>query len=202
MAQTMTASQKPMTTGQVDNLVAKFRAALTKHRTEMTAQTAQQVLGVENLGTELYDVIRMYAERFANMFSRHVTVDQSRSPQAALDATGRTQYTDAKVVAAIPRGQAKEELFFFKLSRYVSDDELEKEYAARGLKPASPYSLAKANEDDPAFADTHPNGTHWKDAKGDWCFATFDGWLGERSVDVDRRDGGWSDFWWFAGVRK
>jgi len=58
------------------------------------------------------------------------------------------------------------------------------------------------NTDDPAFADEHPNCTHWKDGEGKWCFATFSRWGGERGVDVSRRDGVSRDGWWFAGVRK
>ncbi len=204
MAKTMTASQKPMTSGQVDNLVAKFRAALTKHRLDLTAQTAQQVIGVENLGMELYAVIRIYGERFANLFSRTVTVDHTRSPQAALDATGRTQYIDKKVVNAMPRGEGVEvEVVFFKVGHYISDDNLEKAFDQRGLNPVDPYTLAAVNEADATFADEHPNGTHWKDADGNWCFATFSRWYGERNVGVFRDYGrDWSDSWWFAGVRK
>ncbi len=136
------------------------------------------------------------------MFSRRVSVDLVRSPAEVLDATGRTQYIDKAVVAAMPWGQVEEELFFFKFGRYVTDAELDKEYELRGLKPVSPYSLAKVNEDDPAFADTHPNGTHWKDTEGRWCFATFGRCSGGRGVDVRRFDRGWGDGWWFAGVRK
>lgn len=212
MAKTMTASQKPMTIGQVDNLVAKFRAALTKHRSEMTAQTAQQVLGVENLGTELYGVIRTHAEHLSTMFSRTVTVDRTLTPQQALDATSRVQYTDKHVVAAMPRGTGTtREAVFCKLGRFVSGNNLEQALAdhlrAAGLNPdeweiIDPFTLAKVNQDDPAFADTHPNGTHFKDVDGKWCFAAFDRWDGGRSVIVDRYEGGWDDCWWFASVRK
>lgn len=142
-------------------------------------------------------------ETISNLFSRRVTVDLSRTPQQALEATRHTQYVDKGVVAAMPRGRDEEELFFFNLGHDTSDDDLEKQFDLRGLKPASPYSVAKVNEDDPAFADTHPNGTHWKDAQGRWCFATFFREVGERGVGVHRRgDYDWDDSWWFAGVRK
>jgi hypothetical protein len=91
---------------------------------------------------------------------------------------------------------------FFKLNRYVSDADLDKEYELRGLKPADPYSLAAVNEDDPAFADDHPNGTHWKDGDGNWCYAVFRRWFDERDVFVSRDGNGWDDGWWFAGLRK
>ena len=85
----------------------------------------------------------------------------------------------------------------------MSDDDLEKEYDLRGLKPADPFSLGAVNEDDPALADTKPNCTHWKDANGKWCYVAFRHWGGdERIVSVFRYDDRWLDRWWFAGLRK
>ena len=55
---------------------------------------------------------------------------------------------------------------------------------------------------DPAFADDHPNFTHWQDADGKWCYAAFRRWGGERCVRVDRDGGGWGDDWWVAGLRE
>ena len=204
MAKTMTASgPKTITNGQNENVADKLRATMRKHRSEVASDMAQKVLGVENLGMELYAVVRKHAERFSNMLSRIVAVDRSRSPQAALDATGRRQYTDRAVVDAMPRGDGTEvEIFFFKPGCFLSDADLEKEFDLRGLKPADPYSLAAVNEKDPAFADAHPNATHWKDAAGRWCFATFYRWRDGRLVGVDRGDHDWHDRWWFAGVRK
>ena len=85
---------------------------------------------------------------------------------------------------------------------FISDDDLEKEFELRGLKPADPVSVAAVNEADPAFADEKPHGTHWKDAKGNWYYAAFFRWNGKRRVDVDRSGNDWDDRWWFAGVRK
>lgn len=139
---------------------------------------------------------------------RKVKVDRSRSQQEAIEATGRAQYTDRKVVDAMPKGDGDEvEIVFFKpdlLERdgLITDDDLEHEFELHGLKPADPYSLAALNEVDSTFADEMPHGTHWKDAKGKWCYASFDSWSGMRRVDVYRRDYGWSNSWWFAGVRK
>lgn len=143
-----------------------------------------------------------------DMIIRKVTVNRTRPPQETLNATGRKQYIDHIVVDAMPRGEGEEvEVVFFKLdlskrNGFISDNDLEKEYELRGLKPADAYSLAAFNEADPAFADTHPNATHWKDASGSWCYAAFDRWNDERIVDVYRDGGDWSDRWWFAGLRK
>jgi hypothetical protein len=206
MTQIMTATE--MTDGQIENAVSKLRDAMRKHRSEITSDVAQQVLGVENLGMMMFTPFRERAEAVSSIIVRKTKVNCSRSSQEAFDATGRKQYTDRKVMDAMPKGVGDEvEVVFFKpdLSNrngFISDDDLEKEFELRGLKPADPISVAAVNEADPAFADEKPHGTHWKDAKGNWCFATFGRWNGEREAFVNRYVSGWCDGWWFAGVRK
>lgn len=198
----MTPSTVVMTDGQIDKTVDLFRSALRKHHGEFNTEYVQQALGAKGLGSDLLTVFRGYVERFSNLIVRLVRPDRSRTPQAALDATGRKQYIINSVVASMPKGTGDEaKVVFFKLGRWISDDDLEKEYESRGLKPADPYSLAAVNEADQVFADEHPNATHWKDADGNWCYAAFGLWCGERYVSVDRRGGrGWLDDWWFAGL--
>jgi hypothetical protein len=141
---------------------------------------------------------------------RRVKVNRDRTPQETLDATGRKQYTDSGVVQNMPRGEGKEaEVILFKPEPweytrpgFMSDDDLEKCFERRSLKPADPYSVAAVNEDDPAFADEKPHGTHWKDVNGNWCFAAFRRWNDGRRLDVGRFDSDWYGGWWFAGLRK
>jgi len=206
MTQIVTAAE--MTDGQIENAVNKLRDAMRKHRSEITSDIAQQVLGVENLGMMMFTPFRQRAEVVSNLIVRKAKVNRSRSQQEAIEATGRAQYTDRKVVDAMPKGEGDEvEVVFFKpdLSNrngFISDDNLEKEFESRGLKPADPISVAAVNEADPAFADEKPHGTHWKDAKGNWCFATFGHWFGERLVCVSENGSDWDVRWWFAGLRK
>lgn len=124
--------------------------------------------------------------------------------QEILDKSGLKQYVDKEVVKNAPILNLKKGavIEFFSVGRYTSDDELEKEYESRGLIPADLISLTKYNIDNPKFTDNKSNGTHWKDADGKWCFATFRRWLGERDVHVRRSGSGWCDGWFFAGVRK
>ncbi len=211
MGQTMTASteSKMITDGQIDNVVNKLRDALRKHRAEFELASVQQVLGVDNLGMELLTPFRKRVEAISSLIVRRVKVNRSLTPQEALDATDRKQYTDRKVVATMPQGEGDEvDMYFFKPSPeayqngVISDDRLAKEFDLRNLKP-DPLAQAAVNAADPTFADDRPNGTHWKNQEGKWCFAAFNRWFGdERSVRVDRRGSDWSDYWWFAGLRK
>ena len=208
MAKIMIASQQ-MTDGQIENVVAKLRDALRKHRGELGSEPVQQVLGVENLGMELLAPFRKRVEAMTNIIVRHVTVNRAQTPQAMLDATGRRQYTDRKVVDAMPRSEGEEvDVYFFKprpeayRDGIISDDRLEAEYEFHGLVPADPFTLGAVNQADPAFADKHRNVTHWKDANGKWCYIAFYRWGDGPGVSVGQYDSGWSGRWVFAGVRK
>ena len=212
MTKIVTATE--MTNGQIENAVNKLRDAMRKHRSDVTSDVAQHVLGIENLGMMMLTPFLERAEAVSNLIVRTVKVNRGRSQQEAIEATGRVQYTNYKVVDAMPKGEGNEvEVMFFKpdLSErdgFISNDDLEKEYELRGLKPADPISVAAINEADPAFADEKPHGTHWKDAKGFWCCASFDRWYGKRGVYIYlgecayHSDNNWNDHWWFAGVRK
>ena len=198
-----------MTDGQIETALSKVRDAMRKHRDDILKGVAQQVLGVENLGMEMFAPFRKHAEMMSKFIIRHVKVNRNRPPRVALQATGRTLYVNDEVVAAMPKGKTVgTDVIFFKpdpdvyKNGVISDDDLEKEYEKRGLVPVDPYSLSAVNEADPVFADDHPNGTHWKDATGKWCYAAFRRWYDGRLVGVNRGDYDWSDCWWFAGVRK
>lgn len=141
---------------------------------------------------------------------RRVRVDRNQPPQEVLDATGRVQSIDSDVVESMPRGDGDEvEVILFQPEPweytrpgFMSDDDLEKCFERRSFIPADPYSIAGLNRDDLAFADENPHITHWKDADGDWCYATFHRWLGKRILDVNRHDCGWRGHWWFASLPK
>lgn len=215
MTQIMTPS-KTTTNGQITKAIANYRALLEKHAKKFGAEAVQAVLGQSEFADEVFAVFRRRVEAISNLIIvPAVVVDCGRSPQQALDATGRVQYIDRKVVKNMPKAPAAlTEIVFFKLDLSkrdgnISDDDLEKEYALRVLESVDPISLAAMNEAAaamneaaPSFADERPNGTHWKNAKGEWCFAAFDHWRGERCVFVSRGDDDWDGRWWFAGVRK
>lgn len=168
-------------------------------------QTKQQLLDTIARGEEAKKTLALLESRESEVV-RTVKVDRTRTLQEAIAATARKQCVDDSVASAMPRGEGEEvEVVFFHLDLserggYISGDDLNKEYELRGLKPVDPYTLAAVNEADPAFADTHPNATHWKGASGNWCYAVFGCWCSERNMRVDRCVGGWDDIYWFAGV--
>src|SRR5512133_2534923 len=157
MTQIMNATETAlMTDGQIENAVSKLRDAMRTHRAGISSEVAQQVLGVENFGMLMFAPFRERVEAISNLaIVPAVVVDCGRSPQQALEATGRIQYTDRKVVKNMPKAPAVlAEIVFFKpdLSKRngrISDDDLEKEYALRGLEPVDPISLAALNESAP-----------------------------------------------------
>lgn len=202
MAKTMTPSEN-ITQGQIGKIQELLGAALRK--SGLPSEAVQQTLECQgdSFVAELMEVVRTRVEANSDMIVRRVKADRSKTPRQMLDATGRRQYVDNDVVVSMPCGEGEEtEVYFFFPGRFVSNEELEMEYDLRGLKPADPYSQSAVNKADPAFADDHPNVTHWKDRNGKLCFAAFGRWGGGRFVYVNRYDVDWRVCWWSAGLRK
>jgi len=210
MATSATTQSDTITNGQIgqiqDRLATKLREA------SPPMQEVQIVLSAPGgkVFDEMVAVFVRFVEAVANMIVRIVCPNRALAPREMLRATGRDLYVNDEVVAGMPHGEGdKSEVMFFKPEPWeytrpgwMSDDDLDKAYDRRGLKATDPYSQAQANKDDPVFADEKPNGTHWKDKDGKWCFAAFDGWNGKRNVNVRRSDCDWNGTWWFAGLRK
>jgi hypothetical protein len=205
----VTPSQKSMTEGQINKAVARYRTLLERHAKNFDAEAVQTVLGQSEFANEQFAVFRRRVEMMSNFIVRHVCVDRSQQPQYVLRATGRRLFVNDEVVATMPRGEGEAEVVLFKPEPweytrpgFMSNEDLEKCYDRRSFVPADPYSVAGMNRDDQALADKYPHTTHWKDAKGKWCFATFRrGGVG-RLLFVDRYGSEWDDGWWFAGLRK
>jgi hypothetical protein len=128
-------------------------------------------------------------------------INLKQTAQECLDSTKRTQYVDKDVVRDAPLHTFKKvDIEFFNLGKYVSCDELEKEYESRDLIPTDIREISSLSES--VLDEKKYVGTQWKDKDGKWCFAAFDLWCGGRRVGVSRDDNAWRDRWWFAGVRK
>lgn len=200
-----------ITDWQIEDTIDRVRDELLKHRFEITADVAQQILGVENLGAMMLGPYYERVEALEGILFVTVKVNRVRSPQEAIDATGCVQDTDHKIVDAMPKGEGDEvDVAFFQIKTArrkgeFSDDELGNEFELRGLKPADPFSVAAVNEAYPEFANEKVHSTHWKDADGNWCHSTFfrDCNHNVRKVIIKSDNLGWrADHRWFAGVRK
>ncbi len=203
MDKTMTAP-KQMTDGQIEDLVNKLRDAARKHREELNSEAVQEALGTDNLGMVLFASFRKIVEMVSAMFTRLVSgINRNQTPQQALDATGRKQYTTQSVVDAMPHGEGENvELKFFELDYGPTTTELNAEYERHGLT-ADPFALCKHMQDDPAFADDRPVACQWDlGENGAASYATFIGWDGGRDVSVDRTVNRWPRGYRFAGVCK
>ena len=175
MTQIMTAPE--MTDGQIENAVNKLRDAMRKHRSEISSDTAQQVLGVENLGMELFTPIRAHAEHISKMIVRPFKVDRTKTPAELLAACKRVPwYIDEAVLATIPMdGPEEGDLFFFPLEKNTPVDQIVQVFEDHGFVPDYAAQM-QVNADDPAFADKHPNGMQW----GKNSYAYFDRYDDER----------------------
>jgi len=185
--------------------IGKFQqllgAALLK--SNLQSEPSQLVLKYqgEQVIDTMVDVVLKYAEAISNMTVFHVAVNRQLSQEAIID-TGWKKRFDGRAVASMPQGDSDEvDVFFFNLGSNVSESELDSAYELRGLKP-DPRAQFAVNRADPAFSDNHPNGTHWKDPDGNWCYAAWDRWSGfGHTVRVQHDSCGWRGFWWFGGVR-
>lgn len=145
---------------------------------------------------------------FLFTFTRRVYVNRNRAYPRLANSTIRVEYADPRVARKMPTAVSTfPTVTFFKVGYSVTDDQLEKEYEWRGLKPVDPYALIAANEEDEHLMTDFPNATHWKGKKGKWCvayFAHYDlgRWESGRSVSfvMHTAESGWGPGWWFAGV--
>lgn len=194
---------KTTTSGQIDQAVARYRTLLEKHSREFDSATVQVVLGQPEFASEQFEVFRRRVEELSEMIVRRVKVPRGSSPQEVLNLNGdRPQYTTERVVEEMPRVEWEEvEVCFFPIKRTMTCDQFQEALALRGLVP-DPYAQSVVNAEDPAFADKQPNGTQWKNGRGEYCYAAFRRWGGERRLRVDQRSFDWNDGWWACGSRK
>lgn len=194
-------SIKSITAGQINKIHQFLGAAL--HKTDLQSEPSQHAL--EHQGNHVSDAMAdmdtKNVEAASGMIVYHVAVNRSLSLEEICD-TGRKKRLDGEAVASMPQGDSDEvDVFFFNLGCNISESDLDKEYELRGLKP-DPRAQFAVNKTDPAFSDNHPNGTHWRDEGGNWCYAAWDRWSGlGRTVRVLHDSCGWRGSWWFGGVR-
>ncbi len=181
MANTMTTSQ--ISEPQIGRALGIFSDQLRAHAAEFPSWAVQIVFGQEDFPDALLQVFRRRVREISELTVRRVKVDRTRDPLEVLDATGRRRVIDIEAAMSMSRGEGEEVDVCFFLSK--GRDHFESELKHFGLEPPDPYSLAKVNEEDPAFADKDSNGMFWKDGQGDLKEIVFTKCEGKRVVVVD-----------------
>jgi hypothetical protein len=198
------ATVETITAEQIGRAGDRFAEKCRKNKASLPKEIVQKVLEEEGdaLAQEMFETLRRRVEARSKMIVRRVRVDRTLTPQQAIDATGRTQYVNADVLATMPVGEGDwVDVYLFPLEKDTSPADVDKIIADRGLVP-DPRALAKVNQEDPEFAKDHRNGAQWRDSEGRACCAAFREWSdGGRSVDVGRV-GDWRGGWLVGGVRK
>lgn len=134
---------------------------------------------------------------------RHTIIDLSISSKQALIRKGRVIYTTnpLEIASMISGNRTAEKVIFLPGDSWESDNERDTWLGSMNLKFCDPHTLAKVNEDDPAFADDFPNMTYWED--GDHKYQiTFCNWEGERQVGIFSSCSISSEGCWIATVSK
>ena len=193
---TTTVRTQSITSGQIgqinDRLTTKLRES------GLPTENVQRVLMMPgNMAIdEMVAVFRKHVEAQSDIIIRRVRVDRTRTPMGVINATGRNKYVNDDVVATMPQGEGDEvDVYFVPTKRFVPTNEVPAFLAQYGLVP-DPRAQAAVNEQDPVFADEHPNGTQW----GDNCCLAFYRWRDGRRVYCDRSDVDWSGDWFLSGV--
>ncbi|HPN81103.1 MAG TPA: hypothetical protein PK619_00300 [bacterium] len=201
--------ETPLATGeQVEHIMDMWRRRL-KNR-ELTREEAQIIITGGNRYLPVMDaaadmmVDRVRTEMFNTIVRTVRNIKRNQTVRQAIDATGRNQYGDDKLLATMPWGEGPEEveLVYVRAGKQLSPVEQERFLAEHDLIP-DPQAQMADNEQNPGFADKYRNGLQWNRDRDLISFVIFSqGIEVGRIVYVDRFRRDWLGHWWFAGVRK
>jgi hypothetical protein len=201
----MSQLEATITDGAIEKITNLIAAKLRDiHLPSAQVQGAIDSQGDE-IAQEFVDMFRAHVEANCDMIVRRVKVNRARTPKEALDATHWMESSiDDDVAATMPKyGEEVVDVYFFRVPHHnISEEEIKEAYAFRGLIP-DPFAQAAVNEADPDFDDEHLNATFWEDPSGNWCYLTFNNYIGRRHVNVyssSYRSRGLDANWWLAGV--
>lgn len=191
--------------GQIDKAVDMYRAMLQKHSHEFPSSSVQTVLGREELAAEQFSVFREQVEREVDdvVIVRHTKVNRTRSFEELIKAfnfKAFVNYTICEMPNGDDNGEEVDVHYFIGKKFPAGSKGYHRQFEIRGLKPVDPYSLASVIEEDPDFASSHSNMTHWNDGKH-WGFIAF-GRFGQKRLDIFPGSEIPLDVTWLAGIRK
>lgn len=189
---------------QIEAVVSVLRTTLRRNRKEFVPGAVQHALAAREFRRELLAPFRRYCGT-SNTIVRRVNINRFRSLDEALAAAekGRTQFMNCSVAANIPKYKGKggwhEVTFFTGIPRGSCYAD---EYARRGLMPAHPLLVLAVNEDDIAFADSHPNTVEWKTRTGHGYIAFGLSLKLNRFISISDFGPDVKQDYWYAGVPK
>ena len=145
--------------------------------------------------------------------SRLVRVDRDCAPQDVINIPGCEKCINLEVLASVPVHncgcgmEIVEVVFFHLVGHRVTEEDVETERTARGLKK-DVYAQLAVNKADPTFMNKYPNAVCWENRDGKCCMIANveDPEDHSRMVFVDYKTGEFwfgtpTGGWWFAGVR-
>jgi hypothetical protein len=199
-----------ITDDQIERAAEILRRTLRSHRNELPYDSVEYLLGGMLKGSGFGEVLLRAVHKCVDelVILRRVKVDRSRTPQAALAATGQRLMAAPQDVETIPRGKGDTVVIglFRVLDRYtIQRGDLDMHFKFHGLIP-DPIALAALAEADPAFVDVYTPATQWRGSNGSYYGMSFNKNRGERSILInemkDHPAAAWSCRFWFGGRMK
>lgn len=166
---TLEVSEELLATGeQIEHIMDMWRRRLrdrklTRDEANHIIQHGGQYLEVMDKAADvLVDQVRSMRTNTIVRIVRNIRRD--RTAREAIDAIDWTKYINDTVVGTIPMvaGPEEVELVYVQTDRNMLSPAEQVEFLAScDLEPDPPAQMAD-NEQDPAFADEHPNGFQWE----------------------------------------
>lgn len=150
------------------------------------------------------EVVSRLIQRNRDTIAFEVEVDYDRNKVSIVSelylAWHSADYGALSEIVPPATGKRKVLFEFFQLDRKASDEEVGQERVARRLV-LDPYAQMAINEQNPWFADEHPNALSFRDRKGRWCYIARYWGGNQRIADSYRRRSVWEKGWYFGGTR-
>lgn len=112
-------------------------------------------------------------------------------------------FGDASALAICPKPVGKQvvSITLWEETGPMSCETHDSRYTEKGLAP-NPWHLVALAIKQPDFAGARTIATQWKDEKGRFCYASFEGWGAGRIAYVSWRSAGWHNRFLFSGSGK
>lgn len=140
----------------------------------------------------------------SNIKYRDIAISENKVSLSYLEKLDIGKYIDPLTLDCVtpPEDNWSILVTLFTIGEWMTEQELDEKYKALNLVAIDAYTLAILNETDPRLCEKYPNGTHWKDQDGNWCFGKCTSVAGKQSLRIGYGGIGWCKNLWFAGFSK